>query len=121
MEILLNLGSDASHEQGRFSKTLSEESFKFISSRRNGIIASKLSFVLLLAEINLVLEKQGRKGYAFVIRTSDHVEIIFTLSTKVIGLYEQTFIVKVKITGLKKAIAECGICLKLAMFLAFNK
>ena len=54
-------------------------------------------------------------------RSSGCVEIILILSTEVIALYIPAFIVKVGVSGLEEAIAGCGICLKLAIFLAFNK
>lgn len=57
LEISLHFNLDASHKWGRFFKTLLEKDFKFILNRNNSIIAFNLSFVLLLAEVNLVLEK----------------------------------------------------------------
>ena len=121
LEIPLNLGLNVSHKQSRFSEILLEKSLEFVLSRGNGIVAFNLSFVLLLAEVNPVLEKWGHKRDAFVTRGSSHVEMIFTLLTKVIALHIQALIVKVRVSGLKKAIPECGICLKLVMFLAFDK
>ena len=119
--IPFDLGPDVSHKQGRFSKTLLKEGLEFVSSKENDIVVFNLRFVLLLAEVNPILEKQSRKGDAFVAYCSSRIEIILTLLTKVIALHMQAPIVKIGVSGLKGAIAGYGTCLKLAMFLAFNK
>ena len=121
LKILLDLSLDVSYKQGRFSKALSEKSFKLVLSKRNGIIVFNLSFVLLPAEVDPISEKQGCKRDAFVAYGSGRVKIIFTLSNEVIALHMQAFIVKVRVPGLEGAIVGCGTCLKLAIFLAFNK
>ena len=76
LQILLNLCPNASFEQGGFSKTLLQKSFEFDASKRNGIVAFNLSFILLLVEVNLVSEKQSHKRDAFVANSSGHVKII---------------------------------------------
>lgn len=93
LQILLNFGPDASHKQNEFSKTLSEKGFKFVLSKRDRIVASNLSFVLLPAKIDPVLKKRGHKGDTFVTCGSGHIKIIFTLLTEVVILYIQAFIV----------------------------
>lgn len=55
LEISLNLCLDVDHKQDRFTKTLSEEGFKFILNKKNNTIVFNLSFVLLIAEVNLIL------------------------------------------------------------------
>lgn len=77
--------------------------------------------MLLLAEVNPVLEKQNCRRDAFMAHGSGYIKMILILSTKVIALYMQAFIIKVGVLGLEGAIARCDTCLKLAMFLAFNK
>lgn len=57
LEISLNLTLDTSHKHGRFFKTLLKKSFKFISSRRSNIVIFDLSFMLLLAAIDLIVEE----------------------------------------------------------------
>ena len=57
LEIPLDLGSDVSFKQGGFSETLPEEGLKFVPSRRDGIVAFNLRFVLLPAEINPISEE----------------------------------------------------------------
>ena len=101
--------------------TLLEESLEFGLSKRDGIVIFNLGFVLLPTEINSILEKQSCKRDIFVAYGSSHVEIILILLREVIVLYMQAFIVKVRVLSLEKAIAGCGTCLELAMFLAFNK
>ena len=98
-----------------------EESLEFVRNRGDGIVAFKLYFVLLLVEINPISEKRGCKRDAFVTCGSSRVKIILILLTKVIALYRRAFIVKIRVSSLKKAIVGCNTCLKVAMFLAFNK
>ena len=77
--------------------------------------------MLLLIEINLVSKKQGCKRNAFMACVSGPVKMILKLLTEIIALYMQSPIVKVEVSGFEGAIAGCGTCLKLAMFLVFNK
>ena len=87
LEISLNLNPDISHKQGRSSKTLLEEGFEFVSSKRYGIVAFNLRFVLLLAEVNPISKKQSCKKDAFVTCGSGRVEIILTLLIEIIALH----------------------------------
>ena len=57
LKIPFDISPDISYKQGRFSKALPEKGLKFVLSRGDGIVAFNLSFVLLLAEVNPVLEK----------------------------------------------------------------
>lgn len=59
LRILLDLGSNADHKDGKFFKTFLQKSFEFVSSRRAGIIAFNLSFVLLQVEVNPIPNKQS--------------------------------------------------------------
>lgn len=72
-------------------------------------------------KVNLVSKKQDRKKDAFVVYNSACVKMILTLLREIIILYVSAFIVKIGVLGFKKVIMECGICLKLAIFLALNK
>lgn len=91
--ISLDLGRDASHKQDKFSKILLKKGFEFIISRKYGIVASKLSFMLLPAEVNPVSEKWNCKEDVFVTCGFSCVKMILTLSTKVVVLYVQAAIV----------------------------
>lgn len=55
--IPLDFSSDASYKDGRFSKALSKKYFKFVLSQRDGIVAFKFSFMLLLVEVDPIAEK----------------------------------------------------------------
>lgn len=77
--------------------------------------------MLLSAEDELISKKQGRKEDAFGACGTNCVKIIFALLIEVVALYMQASIVQVRVFGIKKAIVECEICLKLAIFLALNK
>ena len=54
-------------------------------------------------------------------RDSGCIQIVLTLSTEVIALHMQALIVKIGVPGLEGAIAGYGICLELAILLAFNE
>lgn len=113
--IPLDLGLDDSHKRGGFSKVLAEKGFEFASSRRDSIVFFNLSLVLLPAEVDFVLKERGRKGDAFVARGSGYVEIVLTLSTEVVAIHVQTYIVQVGVAGLEDSFLGCEVCLKLAM------
>lgn len=55
LRISLNLSSDTSHEESRFSKVFLEKSFKFVSNKRDGTIAFNMDLTLLPAEVDLIL------------------------------------------------------------------
>lgn len=101
--ILLDLDPDASQKQGRFFKTLSENVLKFVSFRTNSTIVFNFRFVLLPAEVDLVLEKQSLKENALVVRGSGYFAVVLTLLTKIITLYMQAFIIKFGVSGLEEA------------------
>lgn len=84
LKIPFNLGPDAGQKQGRFFKTLSEKGLKLVSSRKNSIVIFDLSFVLLLAKIDPVVEEKSCKKHAFRACSTSCIEMIFTLPTKII-------------------------------------
>lgn len=57
LEILLNLSLDICYKNSKFLKTLLEKSLKFVSNNEDSILAFYLSFILLLAKIDLILKK----------------------------------------------------------------
>lgn len=87
LRILLNFCLDIDYKQGGFSNILLKKSFKFISSKRNGIIAFYLSFVLLPVEVNPISKKQNYKKDTLVIHSIGHVEIILVLLIEVVIFY----------------------------------
>lgn len=97
LRIFLDLGPNIGYKGGRFFKTLTEKGFKFVPSKEGGHIALNLDFVLLLAEINLILKKQSCKKNALVTYDTNRVKIILALLTKIISLYIQALIIQVKI------------------------
>ena len=103
--IPFDLGPNASYKQGRFSKTLLEKGLEFVPRRGDGIVTFNLSFVLLPAEVNPVLEERGCKGDAFVACDSGHIKMVLTLSTEIIVLYMQASIIKVGVSGLEGSIS----------------
>lgn len=61
LRISLDLDPDASYKQDRFFENLLQKTLKFVLSRRDNIITFNFNFILLPAEVNLILEKQGCK------------------------------------------------------------
>lgn len=80
LRISLNLSLDASYKQSRFSQTLLEKDFKFFSNREDSTVAFYLSLVLLLAEVDLIAEKQGCKKNVFRAYSIGYIKIIFAVS-----------------------------------------
>lgn len=70
-----------------------EKGLKFVLNRRDGIIVFNLSFILLLAKVDLIIEQQGCKENALVICSTGRIEMIFALLIKVITFYMQAFII----------------------------
>lgn len=85
--ISVNLGSDVDYKPDRFFKILLEKNFKFILSRRTNIITFNLSFILLLAKVNSILEKQSCKKDEFETYNISYLKIIFILLIKKIVFY----------------------------------
>lgn len=109
---------DIDYKQVGFSKTILEKGLKFTSNRGNSTLAFNLSLVLLPAEVDPILEEQGRKKEAMVARGNNHVEIIFILPAEVVAPHMLATIVQIRVPGLKNAITGCKVCF--AMFLIFN-
>lgn len=87
LEIPLNLCLDVGHKWGRFFEILLEKDFEFVLRRGDGIVVSYLSFVLLLAKINLFSEEQGHKKDVFRACGTGHIKIVFALLAKIVVLY----------------------------------
>lgn len=79
---------------------------EFILSSANNIVVFNLSFVLLLAKVNFILEKQNcKKGTSIVYNTS-YIKKIFILLIKVLVFYIQVLIISVRILSFKKFITK---------------
>lgn len=87
LEIPLNLYLDVDYKQGRFSKILPKKSFKFVSCKKNNTIVFNLSFILLSAKVNLILEEESCKRYILITCSTNCIKIVFALLTKVIIFY----------------------------------
>lgn len=96
-----------------------EKSFEFILIKKENTVAFNLSFVLLLAKIDFILEEQNSKENAFRARSIGCLEKILTLLTKIISLYIQDFIVYIEVMSFIGSLSKGGICF--ATFLALNK
>ena len=92
MQILLNFSPDTSYKWGRFFKTLIEKIFEFVLDSKDNTITFNLSFVLLLANINLISEKHGYKKDALMYYSFDYVNMVLALLTKIVTFYIQAFI-----------------------------
>lgn len=70
-----------------------KKNFEFDSSRRDNTVALNLSFILLPAEVDFIIEKQNCKKDAFKIGGIGYVKIIFVLPVEVIILNIWLFII----------------------------
>lgn len=75
--------------------------------------------MLLLAEINLIPEKQGCKKDALRAYGINYIKMIPVLSTKILVLYLKAIIVQVRVLNFENLISRCKI--RFAIFLALDK
>lgn len=87
LKILLNFCLNTYYKHGGLSKILTKKGFKLVLSRGNDIIVSNLSFMLLLAEVDLILKEQSCKKDIFITYNTSHGKIILALPAKVIVFY----------------------------------
>lgn len=87
LRIQLDFNLDISYKQCRFLKTLLKKDFEFVLSNRDSIIAFYLSFVLLLAKIDFILEEQDYKKDELAAYDTSCIKIIFALLIKVVIFY----------------------------------
>ena len=117
--ISLNFGPDVGYKRGRFPKTLLEKGLEFDLSEKGGPVALNLDLMLLLAEVDLVPKKRGRKGSTLGPYSIGRIEMVLVLSTKIVALHMQVSIIQVGVTGLEDSLL--GSRVYLAIFLAFDK
>lgn len=89
LEVLFNLIPDIVYKYSKFSKNLLKKSLKFFSSGEKGLITFNPGLILLPAEVNLILEEQSYKRYAFVTLGFSDFEIVFALLIKVVIFHVQ--------------------------------
>ena len=87
LRVFFDFTSNVIYERGRFSKTLLEEGLEFVPSEESDPVPLNLSFVLLPAKIDPISEEQSQERDALGARDTVRVEMIFTLSAKVITLH----------------------------------
>lgn len=104
LRIPLYLSPDAGYKYNRFLKTLLKKGLEFVLSKRDGTVAFNLSFVLLLVEVTLILEKQVYKKDALKTCDIGRVKIIFLISTKIVAFHIRATIVHIRVLGLKSSI-----------------
>lgn len=119
MRISFDLSPDASYKSNRFSETLLEKSLKFVPSKRDGIVAFNLGFMLLPAKVDSIAKEQSCKRNALAIRGTGCMKIIFALLTKVLTFHVKATIIQVGILGFDSPILSCKACF--ATFLALKK
>lgn len=87
LRIPLDLSLNAGYKQHQFSKTLPKKNLEFFLNRENNTLTFNVSFVPLLAEVNLMSKEQGCKKNAFKVYGTSHVKMIIVLLTEVITFY----------------------------------
>lgn len=70
-----------------------DNGFKFVSGRKKDIVIFNLNFVLLQAEIDPILEEQGRNGDMLGTRGTSRIKMIIALLTEIITFYVRTIII----------------------------
>lgn len=70
-----------------FLKFCQKKALNLFQVRKGSIIVFNLSFMLLSAEIDLVIEKHSCKRYIFRACDIGYIKIIFALSIKVVALH----------------------------------
>lgn len=85
--IPLDLSSDLGHKQRGFFKTLPKKSFVFVPSKKGSIVVFNLGFLFLLAEVDLILEKQGCKRDTLEAHITGRIKMVFTLPAKIVAFY----------------------------------
>lgn len=76
LRISLDHSPNSGYKSIRFSETLYEKSFEFVSIRKYSIITLNLSLVLLPADIDFMPKKLGRKRDTLGGRGIKHVEMV---------------------------------------------
>lgn len=87
LRIPLNPGPNIGYKHSRLSKTLVEKDLEFILSKGSGLVTLNIGFVFLPVKVNPVLEKQSYKRNMLMTCSTGRVEIILTLSAKVVILH----------------------------------
>lgn len=116
LKIFLDFSSNTSYKSGEFSKTLPEKDFEFVWSGREGTIIFNMSFLLLLAEVDSIPEKQNYNKNTLGACSTSYVKIVFILSIKVVVLNMGATMVQVGVLDYRSLISRCVVCL--AIFFA---
>lgn len=91
---------------------------EFVISSRDSTIIFNIIFVLLLAEVNPIPEKQVDKMDMLGTSSIGHIKMILALSINVVALYMTAIIVNIRVSSLTSCILESGV--GFAIILAFN-
>lgn len=118
MQVFFDFIPDVINKCSRFFKTLLKKGLKFDLSEESNPLLLNLSFVLFLAEVDLISEEQSCKGDMLVVCGTSRVQMIFILPAKVVTLYVWALIIEIVVICFKTFFLEGGICL--AMFLALD-
>lgn len=87
LEVYLNFSANANYKYNSFFKNLLKKSIKFFSNKEKISIIFGLIFLLLLAKVDLISEKQSHKKDVFLKFNNSYVKIIFKLSIEILALY----------------------------------
>lgn len=93
LQVSFDFSLDIVNKCNGFSKTLLEKSLESVLYKKNNPVPLNLSFILLLAKVNSISEKQSYKKDELVIFDTNYVKIMLTLLTKVVLLHIQAFII----------------------------
>lgn len=101
LKISLNFCPDIGYKRGRFSKTLIEKNLEFFPHKGGGLVALYLSFVLLSAKVDPIVEVWDYKKYILKACDIGRVKIVIALLTEIVTLHMRATIIQVEVPALE--------------------
>lgn len=89
--ITFDLIADVTYKEDKFSKVLLKKNCKFVVSKKNGFVSFNWDYLLLLAKIDFIIEKQNCKKNALIIYSTENIKMILLPLIEVVSIYLQIF------------------------------
>lgn len=85
--VLYNLTLDTIHKHARFSKAFPKKNLKLVASSGCSLVMLDPGFMLLPANVDLILEEQGCRRDMFMTFSPNGFKIVLVLLTELIIFY----------------------------------